>query len=122
MKFSEATRKVIYKRANGRCEVCGLPWQIAQIHHRRPRGMGGTSRKNSGTASNGLLVHPKCHARIESQREIALENGWLVSQTADPLVVPVKLWHGVVLLDDNGGSHVKEVLDSDRLKGIPDPK
>lgn len=102
MKFTESTRNAIRQRAGSRCEVCGLPADLAQIHHRRPRGMGGTKRRESGGAANGLLLHPACHERIERNRAAALENGWLVSQTADPAEVPVRLWDGWALLNPAG--------------------
>lgn len=74
----------------------------AQIHHRRPRGMGGTKQRESGNAANGLLLHPSCHERVERNRSAALAAGWLVPQHADPAEVPVRLWDGWALLSDDG--------------------
>lgn len=107
MKFSQKTRDLIHHRAKGRCEKCGmpLPGGLAQIHHRRPRGMGGTKRKESGTAANGIYVHLKCHMDIESNRQAAFDNGWLVHQLAEPAVIPIKLWDGWFLLDDAGAAN-----------------
>lgn len=104
MKFSQKTRDLIHHRAKGRCEKCGipLPGGLAQIHHRRPRGMGGTKRKESGTAANGIYVHLKCHMDIESNRQQALDNGWLVPQTSQPTDIPIKLWNGWHILNDAG--------------------
>jgi 5-methylcytosine-specific restriction protein A len=104
MKFTVRTRNMIHRRANGRCEKCGmpLPTALAQIHHRRPRGMGGTRRRESATASNGMYVHLACHMDIESNRQLALANGWLVQQTHEPVDVAVKLWNGWMMLDDEG--------------------
>lgn len=102
--FTEKVRAIIVARARGRCEVCGARvGSGAQIHHRQPRGMGGTSQAGKGKASNGLWVHPMCHDRIEMYRERGLSRGWLVKQRDDPAVVPVKLWDGWFLLDDAGG-------------------
>jgi len=67
--------------------------------------MGGTNRKETGKASNGLYVHLKCHANVESSRMAALENGWLLHQQADPATTPIKLWHGWVILDNAGASN-----------------
>lgn len=100
--FSEKTRDWVKSRAEGRCELCGGPMIVGHFHHRRARGMGGTKRDTSGAASNCLLIHPSCHADVESHRQRALDNGWLLRQTEDPLVVPVKLWSGMWLLDDSG--------------------
>lgn len=96
--FTERTRETIRARAKGRCEKCGLPLAAAQIHHRQPRGMGGSSEAVTSDPSNGLIVHPACHAKIESHRETAYENGWLVSKALDPATVPVKTWMGWRLL------------------------
>ena len=116
MKFSQKVRDLIHHRAAGRCEICGMPCIGGQIHHRRPRGMGGTSRKETGTASNGLYVHLKCHANVESSRTAALENGWLVSQNSEPADVPVRLYYGRVLLSDDGSanqmSEIEERINS----------
>lgn len=127
MKFSQKTRDIIHRRAKGRCELCGLPVIDPQIHHRRPRGMGGTKRQESGSPSNGLLVHLKCHALMESQRHEALMNGWLVRQDQDPREVPVRRWDSLVLLGDDGSvTPLDQVTDvngsntSAPSEGIPD--
>lgn len=91
MKFSEETRSLIRKRANDRCEVCGARTPYHQIHHRRPRGMGGSRDPLAGSAANGLWIHPSCHAKIESNRDEAYEKGYLVHQGHDPSAVPVKV-------------------------------
>ena len=82
--------------------------------------MGGTKRKETGTTSNALLVHPNCHSKIESHREVALQNGWLLHQADNPLEVPVKLWNGIFFLDDNGGANVKELRNGDGQQGVSD--
>lgn len=102
MRFSQATADKIRQRARGRCEKCGLPCIDGQIHHRRPRGMGGTKRKESGSPSNGVLLHGKCHHHIELNRALALKEGWLVPQEIDPATVPVLMWDGWYLLDEQG--------------------
>lgn len=64
--------------------------------------MGGTSRTDTGGAANALLLHPACHERVERQRSIAYELGWLVGQQNDPCDVPVRLWDGWFLLSSSG--------------------
>ena len=115
MKFSQKTRDLIHHRAKGKCEKCGipLPGGLAQIHHRRPRGMGGTNRKETASAANGLYVHLKCHMDIESNRTAALDNGWLVPQVAEPKDVPVKLWNGWFLLTPEGSIDPVRATDQD---------
>lgn len=100
--FTDATRQAVRDRAGGRCELCGSRAEVGHFHHRRPRAMGGTSRDDAAAASNCLLLHPRCHAGIESSREKALRNGWIVSAFDSPLLIPAKLWYGLVLLSDDG--------------------
>ena len=97
--FSEATKQLIRSRARGKCEMCGLP-SIAgsQYHHRKPRRMGGTSDKRISQAANGVLLHPGCHERIETNRTWAYDNGWLLYTSEWPDEVPVNFWNGWVLL------------------------
>ena len=102
--FSKPVRLIIDERAKGRCELCGMQVESPQYHHRRPRGIGGTKRVETGQAQNALLLHTKCHTRVESNRLEAYESGWLVAQSSDPGVVPVKLWNGWFVLDSFGGS------------------
>ena len=103
MKFTDEVRNAIRKRAKDRCEMCGTVASYHQVHHRRPRGMGGSKDPASGTAANGLWVHPSCHTKIESNREQAYEKGYLVRQGQDPAKVPVKIGRFWYLLDENGG-------------------
>ena len=102
MKFSKETRDIIIKRAVGRCELCGLPAPVGQIHHRRPRGMGGSKDPLAGTAANGILLHLLCHTRIEMNRSESLANGWLIQQGHDPEFVPIKRFGQFVHLLPNG--------------------
>ena len=122
MKFSTKTREIIRNRANGSCEVCGMSLRIyGQIHHRRPRGMGGTRQADTASAANGLYVHQKCHDRIERNRATAVKKGWLVHQSDDPVQIPVRLWYGWRLLTDDGGVEVVKdtegSVDSDGVEG-----
>ena len=83
--------------------------------------MGGTKRKDSGSAANGLYVHLKCHMDIESNRSRAFDNGWLVSQFAEPKDIPVKLWNGWFMLDPDGSlnqvTEIEEVINSESIQG-----
>ncbi len=122
MKFSTKNREIIKNRANGSCEVCGVTLRVyAQIHHRRPRGMGGTKQQVAGSPANGLYVHQKCHETIERNRSTGLRKGWLVRQGDDPVQVPVQLWYGWRLLRDDGSVEVvddaKRPSYLDRIEG-----
>lgn len=115
---SKAQRAVVLDRSMGGCELCGRllfddlnrPLGHAySIHHRQPRGMGGTSRPEINSPANLLLLCGDattpggCHEYVESNRARAYLNGWLVRASADPAEVPVLLegddWYR---LTDNG--------------------
>ena len=97
--FTEKVRALIRERARGRCEMCGLRIPIGpQYHHRKPRRAGGTAAKDVSLPSNGVLLHPLCHEKIESNRAWALQRGWLLHAYDDPEVIPVRMWHGTMLL------------------------
>lgn len=104
--FSRAVREIVTERAQNHCECCGVG-RPEQLHHRRARGMGGSSADDTNTPANALAVDARCHALIESQRALALDRGWLVRQGQDPAEVPV-LRHGSdwVLLREDGGVFV----------------
>lgn len=84
--------KTVWARANGCCERCGrrldfgergLAWSV---HHRRPRGMGGSKLDWVNKPANlvvlcGHATTPGgCHAWVEANRVEALKDGWLVSR------------------------------------------
>lgn len=102
MKFSSKTKKLLLARAKDLCEYCGKPCPTAQYHHRRPRGMGGTKRLDSGNPENGVVVHLHCHAAIESDREQSLFLGFLVWQSHEPLTTPILINGHWYLLNADG--------------------
>lgn len=107
--FSAEVRGLIRDRAAGNCERCGDLNNVrdhgAQVHHRRPRGMGGTRRDSSNQAANGLLLCGMCHRVIENNRTQAFGLGQLVEQNSDPLTTPVLVRGVWSLLDNDGHSY-----------------
>lgn len=101
--FTPKVRQVIVERSSGRCEVMaeGCTFTATAIHHRRPRGMGGSRRPDTNRASNGLATCDSCHRRVESLRDESRSRGWLVMQNQPPAGVPV-VYRGqrTLLLDD----------------------
>ena len=80
-----ATRQAVIERAGKRCERCRVPG--AQIHHRKPRQMGGTSDPAINALTNLVFVCVTCHDEIERNRQMAYESGWLVRRWQDPAEV-----------------------------------
>ena len=114
---SDRERMVVRDRAGGRCELCGVvlhdgaSWvAVHSVHHRLPRGMGGSRRADVHAPYALLLLCGSgttgCHGRVESNREAAYAAGTLVRQSADPATVPVIVWAyaaaGRVLLTADG--------------------
>ncbi|NEW33807.1 HNH endonuclease [Nocardia cyriacigeorgica] len=100
-------RLLVATRAGGRCErcACALPIGGGDIHHRKPRRMGGTRDPQINAPSNLVAVCRPCHDWAESHRTRALADGWLIPSTGDPASTPV--WSGLygrVLLADDGGT------------------
>lgn len=96
---------LVKDRARGCCERCGRSVPIdAEVHHRIPRGMGGTRDPRVNLVSALVLLCGDCHRWIESYRNAAREDGWLVLRNAEPSAVAIhSALHGVVLLSDDGG-------------------
>lgn len=101
--FTKRVRDIITARADGACERCGLAAPAYQHHHRRPRGMGGSTADETNCASNALCVCVACHREIEANREDALKYGWLVRQGHNPEDVKVLRRGTWVTLTTNGG-------------------
>jgi len=101
--FPEPVQALMLVRAGGVCEIDGCG-PVDTYHHRRPRGLGGTSLGWVNQAANGLAISNRCHESIESNRAAALENGWLVKRNGLAVSAEVKvLRRGVwVYLADNG--------------------
>lgn len=115
--FTTEAMAIMWQRCGWVCEVqwpnvceAGDELSVAlQAHHRRPRGMGGTKRKESRFASNGLMACLWCHDFLEhGERGQARELGFIVSQSADPAKVRVFYRHERNVLLDNNGNLIEE--------------
>ena len=95
---SPAVRSAVYERAGFRCERCYSSEGPFAIHHRRPRAMGGSRRDDTNSLDNLVLLDDACHREVESNREQAYADGWLLRQHQRPEDVPLR--RGCVLIDD----------------------
>lgn len=108
-------RRLVLDRDRGRCRRCG--GRGGSVHHRIPRGMGGT--RWEGIHSPALLVllcgdgTSGCHGWVESNRAAALRLGWLLSRhlfDLDPADVPLR-WDDRrerLYLHHDGTTHIDE--------------
>lgn len=79
----DKVRAVVLERDANMCQRCGvdLVHKLASVHHRRPRGAGGSALVNH--PANMVLVcgsatSPGCHRDIEVDRARAETEGWLI--------------------------------------------
>lgn len=102
---------LVLTRAAESCERCGCA-RPEQIHHRKPRGAGGSSDPAINLPSNLLAVCSPCHLAIERDRTVAREQGWLVRFEHDPAKRHVWLaGRGYCYLNDDGS--ITEVDDEE---------
>lgn len=107
-RMPQATVTAVHQRSQRRCERCGTDRALRfSLHHRKPRGMGGSRDPLINAPSNIVLLCGSgtegCHGWIESHRAEAHIDGLLVYRIDDPAEIPVQLRYGLVFLDDEGG-------------------
>lgn len=99
--FSPETKELVLKRAQFRCERCGVG-PANQAHHRTPRRAGGSGDDRLGLPSNCVALCARCHDVIESRRKTAAQMGFLVGYGSQPVETPIYFWYGWVYLNDDG--------------------
>lgn len=103
---TQVERGTLAFRSGGICEhpwLCGRP--ALQAHHRRPRGLGGSSAPDINDVSNLVHLCLEHHAWTESNRWLATIFGLLVPFSGHPARVRALLRHSklpVLLLPDGG--------------------
>ena len=101
-------RALVKARSGGLCELCGHV-SATNIHHRRPRRMGGSRLPDTNQPQNLLdlcgSATTGCHGVIEENREHAYSMGWLVRDGVDPAAMPI-LRRGVFVWLRSDGTHV----------------
>jgi len=86
-----AIRQAVIDRDGRLCRRCGRPG--GSIHHRIPRGMGGSRDPKINSPANLVFVcghgTAGCHGWIEAHRTESYMSGWLVHRYEDPETVPL---------------------------------
>lgn len=104
---TKKTRDAVKQRANWTCERCAAR-RGKVIHHRDPRGMGGSTRPEVNEASNLVFICVQCHDEVESKRHAAIGAGFLIPDGLYPTLTPIEMWHkdkfGWWLLKDDGSA------------------
>jgi len=98
-RVSQAVRAQVLQRATYKCERCGIPLSKGfyySLHHRTPRGMGGSREERLNLPSNLVAICGSgttgCHGFIESNREMAEREGWLVSRYEESAEIPIFIY------------------------------
>lgn len=121
MGMTLAVRRALYDRADGCCEITGQPLgdrdgHTWEAHHRRNKGMGGTSRPDRDSLANLLALTPLIHnggpQSVHGRREWSERYGYLVPKHIEWVsLVPVLLrgrhW---VWLGSDGQYHALPVM------------
>lgn len=87
-----AVRQLVIARAQGCCERCGL-WTDGQIHHRTPKGSGGSSRPDRHDVPNLVYLCIRDHMWAHGNPIAAEAEGFLVPRRngTNPINAPVNL-------------------------------
>lgn len=114
MRASKKAKQLVFDRAQGRCEICGVYPNEYSFHHRLTLGMGGSRRADLNGPANLLFLCGSgvtgCHGWVTGHFTQSQATGWVVSRWADPREAPVLVFlrqPGAVLLDD-AGNYVTE--------------
>ncbi|KLL11558.1 HNH endonuclease [Protofrankia coriariae] len=108
-------RALVLARAGHRCESCG--WYLLgrpySVHHRRPRGMGGTRDQVAHSPINLLVLCGRdnatgCHGLVHRNPDSAYDVGLLVRRGADPARVAITLPDGRRVLLGADGTYIPE--------------
>lgn len=103
----DAARVVVAERDQDYCQMCGTRlWnQWRSVHHRTPKGMGGSALLESPAnlvTLCGLGNADGCHGKAHSNPHWARNHGWIVPRSLNPLEVPVDMHDGWFYLLEDG--------------------
>lgn len=105
-----ANRQLVQGRAFGRCERCVTVELNGDLHHRRPKGLGGSKAPDRHDVSNLVHVCRGCHTWCHGNPAAAAEAGFIVPRSSGrhPLEVPITNLAGETKWLDNEGAYLTE--------------
>jgi hypothetical protein len=108
-----ANRQIVQGRAFGRCERCLTATLCGDLHHRRPKGLGGSKAADRHDVGNLVYVCRSCHAWCHGNPTDAAETGFIVPRSSGThfTAVPITNLVGQTRFLDNEGQYLKEPLD-----------
>jgi 5-methylcytosine-specific restriction protein A len=106
-------RQTVQGRAFGRCERCLKATLCGHLHHRRPKGLGGSKAPDRHDVSNLVYLCPDDHSWAHNNPLDAIAAGYLVPRSSglSPLMVPIKDMAGQTLFLDNEGQYLREPVE-----------
>jgi len=109
LKVEEEVRFTVLARAFYRCERCGGGATAFgfSVHHRLPRGMGGSKNANLHKSANLIVLCGSgvdgCHGWVESNRDEARAKGYLLYRIDNASEIPfIDIDEIAWLIDDSG--------------------
>lgn len=106
-----ATRELVLARDAFGCVSCGRHvggMTDYSVHHRIPRGMGGSTDERLNLPSNLILLCGSgttgCHGWVESRRNDARTWGYLLYRLSEPSLVAVYTYLGWTMYHDDGST------------------
>lgn len=109
-----AKRQLVMGRAFGRCERCGKATLCGEVHHRRPKGLGGSKLPDRHDVSNLVYLCTPDHRWAHGNPRAAAAVGYLVPRSSGthPLQVPITDLAGQVRYLDNEGQYLAEPVEA----------
>lgn len=85
----EYVKRVVRSRDNSRCQKCQKNLKTPDVHHRKPKQMGGSDSGTTYGLANLVSLCRNCHSWAHENPIAAMDLGLLLSQSVEPEEEPV---------------------------------